>query len=164
MLSKSYLITGGAGFLGINLTRYLPSKGQRVTTLDIDPVNDEDGCGDVKVITGDIRDYSVFPSCDPNPSSDRNASVSSLCCTNGLKMLRTLLYKWIYETVGKESFVSIDKAERVLGFKPKYSNREALIRNYQWYLDHVNQFDHESGITHRAPWQQGALKLAKLLF
>jgi len=74
------------------------------------------------------------------------------------------LYKWIYETVGKESFVSIDKAERVLGFSPKYSNRDALIQNYQWYLDHVEKFDHSSGITHRVPWRQGALRLAKMLF
>lgn len=74
------------------------------------------------------------------------------------------LYKWIYETVGKESFVSIEKAERVLGFAPKYSNSEALIRNYQWYLDNVDSFDHTAGITHRTPWRQGALKIAKLFF
>jgi len=41
------------------------------------------------------------------------------------------LYPWIYETVGKESFVSIDKAKQKIGFKPKYSNKDALIRNYQ---------------------------------
>jgi nucleoside-diphosphate-sugar epimerase len=40
------------------------------------------------------------------------------------------LYQWIYETVGKESFVSIAKAEERLGFKPRYSSREALLRNY----------------------------------
>ncbi len=43
------------------------------------------------------------------------------------------LYQWIYETVGKESFVSTAKAEERLGFRPRYSNREALLRNYQWY-------------------------------
>lgn len=75
------------------------------------------------------------------------------------------LYKWIYETVGKESFVSIEKAERVLGFRPKYSNREALIRNYQWYLENADKLSKaEGGITHRVPWKQGALKLAKLFF
>lgn len=74
------------------------------------------------------------------------------------------LYKWIYETVGKESFVSIEKAERVLGFAPKVSNSEALIRNYQWYLENVASFDHTAGITHRTPWRQGALKIAKLFF
>ena len=30
-----YLITGGAGFLGINLVRYLHSKGHEITSLDI---------------------------------------------------------------------------------------------------------------------------------
>jgi nucleoside-diphosphate-sugar epimerase len=74
------------------------------------------------------------------------------------------LYKWIYETVGKESFVSIEKAERVLGFTPTYSNRDALIRNYQWYLENVAKFGNSSGVTHRTPWQQGVLKLAKLFF
>ncbi len=74
------------------------------------------------------------------------------------------LYQWIYETVGKESFVSIEKAERVLGYQPRYSNREALLRNYRWYLANVDKFEKSSGITHRVPWSQGILKLAKLFF
>ncbi len=74
------------------------------------------------------------------------------------------LYKWIYETIGKESFVSIEKAERVLGFDPKYSNKEALIRNFQWYLDNLDDFEGSSGVSHRLPWRQGILKLAKMLF
>ena len=74
------------------------------------------------------------------------------------------LYKWVYETAGKESFVSIEKAERVLGFSPKYSNRDALIRNYEWYLDNLDSFSNASGITHRVPWKQGALKVAKVFF
>ena len=43
------------------------------------------------------------------------------------------LYKWIYETAGKESFVSIDRgggAKSVLGYAPRFSNEEALIRNF----------------------------------
>ena len=74
------------------------------------------------------------------------------------------LYKWIYETVGKESFVSIAKAEARLGFVPKYSNREALIRNYQWYLENADRLSGQSGVTHRVPWAQGALRLAKVFF
>ena len=74
------------------------------------------------------------------------------------------LYKWIYETVGKESYVSIKKAEQVLGLTPKYSNRDALLRNYRWYLDNQARFRDSAGVTHRTPWQQGALKLAKLFF
>jgi nucleoside-diphosphate-sugar epimerase len=82
-----------------------------------------------------------------------------------LKVLEALklspLYAWVYETAGTESFVSIEKAQRVLGFRPKYSNRDALIRNYHWYLDHLADFEQASGISHRVPWKQGILSLAK---
>ncbi len=74
------------------------------------------------------------------------------------------LYKWIYETVDKESFVSIEKARRMLGFAPKYSNTDALLRNYRWYLDNPAGSAGGSGLTHRKPWAQGALKLAKVFF
>lgn len=85
-----------------------------------------------------------------------------------LKFLELLklspLYKWVYETASKDSFVSIEKAERVLGFNPKYSNKEALIRNYKWYMEHLHTFKDKSGISHRVPWSQGILKLAKMFF
>ena len=74
------------------------------------------------------------------------------------------LYKWVYETASKDSFVSIEKAERVLGYKPRYSNKDALVRNYRWYVEHVDQFQHASGVSHRVPWSQGILRLAKLFF
>jgi nucleoside-diphosphate-sugar epimerase len=74
------------------------------------------------------------------------------------------LYKWVYETMSKESFVSIEKAERVLGFRPKYSNQDALIRNYRRYLDNQARFADASGVSHRVPWKQGALGLAKRFF
>jgi nucleoside-diphosphate-sugar epimerase len=74
------------------------------------------------------------------------------------------LYKWVYETASKDSFVSIEKAEKELGFRPRYSNREALVRNFRWYLDHLSHFGSQSGISHRVPWDQGILKLAKRFF
>lgn len=74
------------------------------------------------------------------------------------------LYKWIYETACQDSFVSIEKAEKQLGFAPKFSNQDALIRNFQWYLDNLHSFTQKSGISHRVPWKQGILKLAKLFF
>jgi nucleoside-diphosphate-sugar epimerase len=74
------------------------------------------------------------------------------------------LYPWVYETAVKESFVSIEKAEKLLGYDPKYSNKEALIRNYDWYVANLSQFEHASGVTHRVPWKQGALSIAKKLF
>jgi nucleoside-diphosphate-sugar epimerase len=74
------------------------------------------------------------------------------------------LYKWVYETASKDSFVSIEKAEKVLGFKPKYSNKGALIRNYKWYLENFDKFKNTSGISHRVPWKQGILRVAKIFF
>jgi nucleoside-diphosphate-sugar epimerase len=74
------------------------------------------------------------------------------------------LYKWVYETASKDSFVSIEKAEQVLGFVPKYSNKDALVRNYQWYLSHLHEFQNASGISHRVPWKQGILKFFKRFF
>ena len=74
------------------------------------------------------------------------------------------LYKWVYETASKDSFVSIEKAEKILGFKPKYSNKDALIRNYKWYIEHFQEFKDKSGVSHRVPWKQGILKVAKRFF
>ncbi len=74
------------------------------------------------------------------------------------------LYKWVYETASKDSFVSIKKAQNKLGFKPKYSNKQALLRNYQWYLAHRAEFKNASGVSHRVPWKQGILSVAKLFF
>jgi hypothetical protein len=85
-----------------------------------------------------------------------------------LKLLEKLklspLYAWVYETAAKDSFVSIEKAQTKLGFKPKYSNKEALVRNYDWYLKHQDQFRGASGVTHRVPWKQGILALVKRFF
>ncbi len=85
-----------------------------------------------------------------------------------LKVLEALnlspLYPWIYETASKDSFVSIEKAQNVLGYQPQYSNRQALLRNYRWYLQNRDSFVEGDGVTHRLPWKQKALKLVKVFF
>lgn len=74
------------------------------------------------------------------------------------------LYKWVYETASKDSFVSIEKAEKQIGYQPKYSNKDALLRNYEWYLNHRHDFVGQSGISHRLPWKQGILSIVKWFF
>ena len=85
-----------------------------------------------------------------------------------LRLLEALklspLYKWVYETASEDSFVSIEKAEKVLGFDPLHSNKDALIRNYNWYLENLHTFEGASGVSHRVPWKQGILKAVKLFF
>ena len=74
------------------------------------------------------------------------------------------LYAWVYETACQDSFVSIDRAVEKLDFAPKYSNKDALLRNYEWYLANVNSFGKTSGISHRVPWKQGILRVVKQFF
>jgi nucleoside-diphosphate-sugar epimerase len=85
-----------------------------------------------------------------------------------LKILERLrlspVYEWVYETATADSYVSIEKAERVLGFRPRYSNTDALIRNFDWYVEHLPQIQQTSGVSHRVPWKQGLIGLGKKLF
>lgn len=71
------------------------------------------------------------------------------------------LYKWIYGTADTDSFVSIEKAQKQLGWDPKYSNSQALIRSYQWYLDNKHTIQQGTGVTHRIAWKQGILSFFK---
>lgn len=80
------------------------------------------------------------------------------------KLKLSPLYKWVYETASKDSFVSIEKAEKTLGYEPKFSNKDALVRNFNWYLENLDSFKDQSGVSHRVPWKQGILKVAKKFF
>lgn len=74
------------------------------------------------------------------------------------------LYSWVYETAAKDSFVDVSRAQQQLSYQPQYSNQQALLRNFQWYLQHRADFEQESGVNHRVPWKQGALRVAKVFF
>jgi nucleoside-diphosphate-sugar epimerase len=115
------------------------------TTLreDFQAVLDEAGHG------GKIRSIPIAP------------AIAALRVLERLKL--SPLYPWIYETVTEDSFVSIEKAQRELGWQPRYSNRDALVRNYRWYIANADRLG-QAGVTHRVPWKQGALALAKLAF
>jgi nucleoside-diphosphate-sugar epimerase len=74
------------------------------------------------------------------------------------------LYPWIYETADRESAVSIERLQSRLGYTPRHSNRDALVRNYDWYVAHRAEFAGRHGVSHRVPWRHGALEIAKWLF
>ena len=71
------------------------------------------------------------------------------------------LAEWHYKTAHRDSFVDISKAERILGWKPRLSNAQALIETYDWYIDHRDEVAGAAGLTHRVPWNQQALGLLK---
>jgi nucleoside-diphosphate-sugar epimerase len=66
----------------------------------------------------------------------------------------------------EDSYVSIDKATRQLGFSPKYSNRDAILRTYEWWRTarHEVPSGGSAGRTSRDPWRQGLLSAAKIFF
>lgn len=69
------------------------------------------------------------------------------------------LAAWHYGTMWRDSYVEVDKAKRLLGWQPKYSNAEALIRAWDWYLENKGRY--ETGVTHRVAWQKGALAIVR---
>ena len=77
------------------------------------------------------------------------------------KMKLSPLYKWVYGTADKDSFVSIDRAKEKLGWQPQYSNSDTLVRAYDWYHDNKDKIPTGSGVTHRIGWDQGILKVLK---
>jgi len=80
-----------------------------------------------------------------------------------LELLRlSPLAEWHYKTAHKDSFVDVSKAQRLLGWQPRFSNREALIATYDWYLANRERVG-RAGVTHRAPWNHQALGLLKKL-
>ena len=72
------------------------------------------------------------------------------------------LYKWIYGTADKDSYVSTQKIEEKLGWKAHFSNQDALISSHKWYLEHKDELQNlNTGVTHRVGWDQGVLRLVK---
>jgi nucleoside-diphosphate-sugar epimerase len=81
----------------------------------------------------------------------------------GLELLRVSpLAEWHYKTAHRDSFVDVSRAKQILGWQPGYSNEEALMRTYDWYLENRERVG-ATGVTHRVPWNQQALGLLKRL-
>jgi nucleoside-diphosphate-sugar epimerase len=72
------------------------------------------------------------------------------------------LAEWHYKNAHRDSFVDVSKAERLLGWEPRYSNADALTRTYDWYLANRGRAS-APGTTHRVPWNQRALGLLRRL-
>ena len=137
----------------------------QAATLEPDRVNDTFNLGAAEFGTfkGDLQ--SVL---DRAGHGKRVVSLPAAPAIWALRLLDGLhlspLYPWVYETATKDSFVAIDKARSTLGWQPAFSNVQALRRNYDWYVANLGSFSSRSGVTHRTPWKQGALRLAKRLF
>lgn len=73
------------------------------------------------------------------------------------------LAAWHYKTMPVDSYVSIEKAERLLKWTPKKSNQDLLLESYLWYKKNRNKIQSRRGNTHRVSWNFRLLNLlAKL--
>jgi nucleoside-diphosphate-sugar epimerase len=95
----------------------------------------------------------------PRPVPARPAELA----LRGLELARlSPLAEWHYRTAHRDSYVSIDKARRLLGWEPRLSNAETLCATYDWYLAHRDELG-AAGTTHRVPWDQRALGVLRRL-
>jgi nucleoside-diphosphate-sugar epimerase len=137
----------------------------RCMTLDAALVNDTFNIG-AKLFTTIKQDFQAV--LDEAGFGKRIISFPAAPATAALVLMEKLklspVYKWAYGTVTEDSFVSVEKAERLLDFQPKYSNKDALVRNYRWYVEHLADFQNATGVSHRVPWSQGVWKIAKVFF
>lgn len=134
-------------------------------TLPADRANDTFNIG-AKVFTTMKEDYQAV--LDDAGFGKKIVGLPAAPAIWALRVLEAMrlspLYKWVYETASKDSFVSIERAEQKLGYAPKFSNKDALVRNYRWYIGNLSKFENTSGVSHRVPWKQGILGIAKRFF
>ena len=74
------------------------------------------------------------------------------------------LTRSICSAADKISYVGIDHAIRKLGWVPRYSNVDALVEAYDWYVRHEPARSRKPGITHTSPLKQGVLSFVRLFF
>jgi nucleoside-diphosphate-sugar epimerase len=138
---------------------------ERCMTAPADAVNETFNLG--AEVFGTLRaDFQAV--LDEAGFGKRIVSLPAAPAIAALRLLESLgvspLYRWVYERVDKDSVVSIERAKQRLGFRPAHSNRDALLSNFRWYRENRIRFASKSGVSHRTPWKQGALGLARLFF
>lgn len=66
---------------------------------------------------------------------------------------------WHYKTMPVPSYVSIEKAEKLLQWHPRKSNKELLLESYLWYKNNRKKIIGKVGKTHRVGWNFKILNL-----
>jgi nucleoside-diphosphate-sugar epimerase len=70
---------------------------------------------------------------------------------------------WHYKTMPVDSYVSIEKAKKLLGWKPKKSNQDLFLESYLWYKENRSKVIGQKGNTHRVGWNFKILNLISKL-
>lgn len=73
------------------------------------------------------------------------------------------LADWHYMTVDKEYVFDISKAKKILGWKPKDSNKKMFLESYDWYLKNYEKVEKKFGKTHHFAVRQSLLGVLRLI-
>jgi nucleoside-diphosphate-sugar epimerase len=96
-------------------------------------------------------------------SKSKITSLPTLPSQLALGLLEALrlspLAAWHYKTMPIDSYVSIQKAEKLLDWHPKKSNKQLFLESYLWYKHNRNDVINRVGNTHRVGWNFKALNL-----
>ncbi|MFF9490326.1 NAD-dependent epimerase/dehydratase family protein [Streptomyces sp. NPDC014676] len=75
------------------------------------------------------------------------------------------VYMRLIHKLRMDSYMDITRMRERLGFTPRHSNREAILRSFAWWRSQPRGGGAAAGgRTSRDAWGQGALKLAKAVF
>lgn len=80
------------------------------------------------------------------------------------KLALSPVVEWHYRTMPVNSYVSIEKAEKMLHWHPTKSNREILLESYNWYKTNREHIIKRVGKTHRVGWDFQILSIIKRFF
>ncbi len=70
------------------------------------------------------------------------------------------LTAWHYRTADRDVVLDVSRAQQDLGWSPRYSSEDALIRSYDSFVAEAGRWGAD-GSTHRAPWGERALGLLR---
>lgn len=98
-----------------------------------------------------------------NNSKSKITSLPTIPTQEALWLLEALnlspLSAWHYKTMPVDSYVSINKAKKILGWKPTQSNTQLLSESYKWYKKNRKRVISKTGKTHRVGWNFKILNL-----
>lgn len=71
------------------------------------------------------------------------------------------LAEWHYRTMDKPFWCDNTKAQRLMDWVPRDTNRSLIERSYDYYVAHRSDIDGQSGTTHRTSPRQGILRVLR---
>ena len=78
------------------------------------------------------------------------------------KLKLTQMWSWHYKTADRDSFVEINKAQRLINWKPLQSNLDILKETYDWYKENIKDFQNNIGFGHHGViWRESLLSFIR---